>query len=499
MVHFYGLDQAQTEEELEQEKQQLLTMKWNNHFTMDYFDEDKKIDENFQSEKQAYEKQVKKEMKLGNDLWALIGYIAFFAIFSYLVFSHVRVSMFNMYNDALKSNIEGVTIKSGDNKYINITEVRTYEEITNWLEVALPSVIDTERAGENGKLYFFINDYNYVLKRDIRACFRLAQESTDQYSNGGPKPNIWRRSEESSKTLDKKTFTGATSGKDYVYIENGFRNSGSYCTIIPIEDITTNMQNFVNDEIISNRMFFLSLEFVTYEASNYFYTYNAILFNLLNNGDVETEFDIASLDIRKYNEWYDWIRMIFELIFIFVLIGMIYQFIRRKYRVYQMYNKWEHMEIRLLKKFELEQRRKYEPEFIRKIKALVDFFTIFEVLFYIFSFVIMIMWLVFIIEYQKLKKDYSDEEQNDMYNNFYSGKELFDSYKIMLSLASICISFNLLSHIFMLNHFLADSKMEIIYFLIFYIILILGFVSVAHLTFGPYIKEYHTFGDAMVE
>jgi hypothetical protein len=86
-----------------------------------------------------------------------------------------------------------------------------------------------------------------------------------------------------------------------------------------------------------------------------------------------------------------------------------------------------------------------------------------------------------------------------MFNDFYNGKELFDTYKIMLSLASICIAFNLLSHIFMLNHCLADSKMEIIYFLIFYIILILGFVSVAHLTFGPFIKEYNTFGDAMVE
>jgi len=51
----------------------------------------------------------------------------------------------------------------------------------------------------------------------------------------------------------------------------------------------------------------------------------------------------------------------------------------------------------------------------------------------------------------------------------------------------------------MLNHCLADSKMEIMYFLIFYILLILGFVSVAHLTFGPFIKEYNTFGDALVE
>lgn len=41
--------------------------------------------------------------------------------------------------------------------------------------------------------------------------------------------------------------------------------------------------------------------------------------------------------------------------------------------------------------------------------------------------------------------------------------------------------------------------MEIIYFLIFYVILTFGFVAVAHLQFGPLIKEYHTFGNAIVE
>jgi len=86
-----------------------------------------------------------------------------------------------------------------------------------------------------------------------------------------------------------------------------------------------------------------------------------------------------------------------------------------------------------------------------------------------------------------------------MFNDFYDAKEVFDLYKIMVSFAAICISFNLLSYFFMIKHTLADSKLDIIYFLFFYVILILGFVSMSHLTFGPFIKQYHTFGDAMVE
>jgi len=108
------------------------------------------------------------------------------------------------------------------------------------------------------------------------------------------------------------------------------------------------------------------------------------------------------------------------------------------------------------------------------------------------------VWIVYLAKYQKLNDSYQGRVES-MYNEFYDAKELFNDYKILLSFASICISFNLLSYFFMIKHTLADSKLEILYFLLFYIILILGFVSMSHLTFGPYIKEYHTFGDAMVE
>jgi hypothetical protein len=157
-----------TEEELEVEKQVLLKMEWNNTFHPDYFNEEERFNEANQSEKQAYERQVRTEKELGRKIWNLIGYIAFFAIFSYLVFSHVRVSMFNMYNDALKNNIEGVTVESQLDNFINITEVSTYQEMTDWLVYAMPFIIDTEREGTDGKPYYFINDYNYVLENKIR-------------------------------------------------------------------------------------------------------------------------------------------------------------------------------------------------------------------------------------------------------------------------------------------------------------------------------------------
>ena len=287
--------------------------------------------------------------------------------------------------------------------------------------------------------------------------------------------------------------------RTYTYISNGYQGDGSYCVNYDTGTLDTSISNFIKDKLIGDKMVFLSIEFVTYEASNYFYTYSAIFFDFMNNGDIEASLNIASLDVRKYHEWYDWIRMVFELIYLCSVFYMIFNFVKSIFKTLKLYNEWYNREIKTLSKIQKNQRYKKEPEFLRKYWAVVNFFTLFEVPFYILSLIIMIMWLVFIIKYQKLNDIYSENQLNDMYIDFYDAKELFDAYKILLSLASICISFNLLSHIFMLNHCLADSKMEIIYFLIFYIILILGFVSMSHLTFGPYIEEYHTFGAAMVE
>ena len=473
-------------------------MEWNQHFDPNYFIDDDNADDVMQSEKQIYERQVKREKKYGRDLWALISYIAFFAIYSYLVFEHVRVSMFNMYNDALQNNIEGVTILVGD-QYQNITQVSDFQEIVDWMSTAYTYVFDTYLEASDGKTYYFVNDYNFVLANSYRIWFRLAKENNDPNADGGPRPRVWDRLSQDDSSLYTDTFTGSYSGYTYEYISDGFHGSGSYWKIFEVNNLDTDMYNFVSDYIIGERMFFLSVEFVTFEASNYFYTYNSILFEILNNGEISTTIDIASLDVLKYSKWYDWIRLVFEIIFILTIIYMIYNFIKSIINKLNLYAKWEVMEIKTLSAVEKEQRYNNEPEFIRKIKAVVNFFTIFEVLFYIFSLVIIIMWIVLITKFASLNTVYNSDNRTGMFNSFYNVKELFDAYKIILSLASIWISFNLLSHAFMLNHCLADSKLEIIYFLIFYILLILGFVSVAYLTFGPYLKEYKTFGDSLVE
>jgi len=122
---------------------------------------------------------------------------------------------------------------------------------------------------------------------------------------------------------------------------------------------------------------------VTYEASNYYYTYSAAIFRVQSNGEIDTKLDIASIDIRKYSDWYDYLRAVGEGIFLIIIIIMFYSFIKRKIRILKLYSQWEYMEISHLTKIEKEQRRKNRPEIFRKAWSLVDFFSVFEFFFFI--------------------------------------------------------------------------------------------------------------------
>ena len=124
----------------------------------------------------------------------------------------------------------------------------------------------------SGKTYYFINDYNYVLANSYRLCFRLAKQNNNLNGDGGPRPRVWQRLSEDSSTLYTDTFTGNYSGFTYEYISDGFQGSGSYWRKFDASNLKSDMNSFVNDYLIGERMFFLSLEFVTFEASNYFYT-----------------------------------------------------------------------------------------------------------------------------------------------------------------------------------------------------------------------------------
>jgi len=382
-----GAAKIDNKEEDEAIRQELLKMDWNKEFSLDDFRDKNRVDEAVQSEREVLESNLRKEKELGKKLWSLIGYICFFGFFSYLAFSQVRVSMFSMYNDALKNSIEDPLVLTTEDVYHNITQLEDFREVREWISRGLTQIYEVSADGQ----YYFINDYNYIIEESLRFCFQRSKPETSK--GKGPVSAEWDRG---SGGVDTQDFIGDASGFEYKYTSDGFQGQGSHCRIFNLANYETEKTKFIDDGIIGDSMRFLSIEMVTYEASNSFYTYSAIIINLKSSGELSTKLDIASIDIRRprpldvpeYDSWYDWIRTIFEITFIVITLVMIYFFYKRKRNILALYHKWENEEINHLLKIRTglagkRQRWKNRPEIFRKIWSLIDFFTIFEVAFFI--------------------------------------------------------------------------------------------------------------------
>jgi len=160
-------NREKTEEEIEKELNKLLEMRWNKMFSLTVSEDVNETQEAEKSEVKSNKILKDREVKLGKKLWKLIGYIVFFALFSFLVFTHAEVSMLSMYNSSLRSSIEGVKAPTFDlfsdsYNFINITEVTTYEDISSWMTFGLPTIFLSSPLIFEDNLYSFVNDYNLV-------------------------------------------------------------------------------------------------------------------------------------------------------------------------------------------------------------------------------------------------------------------------------------------------------------------------------------------------
>ena len=121
---------------------------------------------------------------------------------------------------------------------------------------------------------------NYVLDNQVRLCFNLAKPSADP--------------EEGDFIKDEKVtgdFIGNKTRKSYIYQKGsmGFQRAGSYCKVIKVVPSTAYQKvisELITDQIISDQLMMLSLEFISYEASQDVHSLAALVFKFPEYGSM---------------------------------------------------------------------------------------------------------------------------------------------------------------------------------------------------------------------
>lgn len=188
-------------------------------------------------------------------------------------------------------------------------------------------VIDSG-AGTSG---YFIQGVNYVLDDQFRMCFKLSKPASGNLTSG---EDVEYYKVDSEAYLETKDFNGSASGRLYKYHPglSGFMSSGAYCQIVkfyPIQNYTDTLKALVEDKILSDRTLQLSLEFVTFEASQQIHTYSTIRFDFPSDGGVTDKVASYAMRLDMRSSQSDYVRIAFEIIFLFLFGFHLYDFFGR--------------------------------------------------------------------------------------------------------------------------------------------------------------------------
>ena len=171
-------------------------------------------------------------------------------------------------------------------------------------------------------------DVNYVIDEQFRLCFNLKDQNSQN-----------------------KDFYGNKSGQLYKYYggRGGYKRSGSYCKIIKLipkeSQFDISIKDFLNDQIIGDRMQEFSIEFVSAEASQDIHAYTSIHFQFYDVGSVELDLYIFTMRLGLYNTRTDYARCTFEIIYLILLAYNIVLYGRKLREKLNSYKKWQILEV----------------------------------------------------------------------------------------------------------------------------------------------------------
>jgi hypothetical protein len=145
---------------------------------------------------------------------------------------------------------------------------------------------------------------------------------------------------------------------------------------------------------------------------------------------------------------------------------------------------------------------KKKPEFIRKFYAIFDSFVFFDFISFILSFAILGVWIALVVKSYDMEISLPTDDTS-LYGKFYEINQLIVDYSDMVAFNMILLAIKMLGFMKksksmnLLTRTLQNAKGDIFYFLVILSFLLLGFVGMAHISFGVGLKDFSTFDSSI--
>ena len=383
----------------------------------------------------------------------------------------------------------------------SIKEIRefTFSHITSYF------VNKTNNKKENYK-YIFL-DNNYLIDDKILITLRREQNSSREESIKKNKSEVSIRKEENihlhSLDYEKKDYFKIENKNKTQYFQweqyHTYKKYGGYYFEYNLSKRDEYNEDFQN-QLINEYTNYLVIEFFLQNYEYEVIVHVNIIFTFDYGDYFKSHFNAQLLKYKIVEKPLDVIKIFFEIIFLFLFVGVIILFIKSLKENNFAYNKWYRDIIAPLNIKIRDIRNKIEPEFIRKIQVIFGIQQFFEIIIIGLSIGIIYAIIGTMVKENDLKK-ILNKDTIDIFkirDCLYTGEfmrnliEYFGVVVIFLSCLKMFSLINLGKFFSLLIRTFDNSKGNILIFIIIILLIHPSFVFYSHLAFGDNDSDFYT-------
>ena len=474
-----------------------------------------RFDKEILTDKQKQEKISKQTSDFSKSVWKALVFIIFAIIYTVVLLSQMEIQTKYNLNQTVQTQIKGATTSGG----ISIGAVGTYSDFTAWLGEAFQEIFGLTNAYELQGNYLLGQAFGQELcptNGSLRLTARYVKTDKNPISMFYPVNNIHReRDFQPTPGLQLVTGTEDTHAnfgnntcpvKYTGYGKGGFALEGGYVfyfSNVP-GNYSTQMMNLLSTSYFLNESTnSIVIDFVLYNGDLNYFTYAAYIAQTISGGEIFSTYYIWPMKLKNYFTAADKIRALFEVIFLLLLFHQIYGTVRVLRNKFKNYDDWSSRFSEILTTKQKEKRRLAKPEILRKIMGVVTASEILDIVSYLLSLACVIYWLVYISSSVATSLTLPVTQAN-FHDLFSEQANILQTYLNLSSFNILLIYFRIMNYVTINKalRFLQDTMriamVDILYFLVMLMIILIGFVFMAYLSFGHTLAHYKTIQEAFI-
>ena len=375
-----------------------------------------------------------------------------------------------------------------------INEINSLPKIRKFLFTDIKSLFKLNYTPDNNERYAFLN-YNYLIGNKILVTLKREKKSKREKNIN---KNVSIREEENLNIMklnyeDKKYFIVENNNENNYFQWEQYKSYKQYGGYYFEFDLNKNYSETFQKELINEYTNFIIIEFLLQNYEYQIVQHVTIKFILDYGSYFKSNFNVQLLKYKIIQKPIDEIKIFFEIIYIFLFIGVIIFFIKALKEDYLSYNKWYRDMIVPLNIKIRDIRNRIEPEFIREFNQIFGLNQFFEVIIITLSIVVIYAIIKTIIKQNELNKIINNKEYDNIFkirDILYIGenmKKIFEYCSVVIIFLSCLKMFSLINlgkFFSIISKTFEIAKGNILVFIIIIILVHPSFIFYAHLTFG---------------